>query len=155
MSQVYMLLQCRGKLSKSDGQETVMKQALAHQLTVTHNLPSAEDAAAATTEQQARASTPISLPPSRPSTPSPAQTGLSPDSSAQQASAQESGSTAAAETGQGRRGQPMSGQPAMQNAPGPTKNRSHQNRKQIPRGAQKDPLPQAATDSAGRFKGFE
>lgn len=153
----YCPIICRGALVNSaEGAEA--GKALMHQQAVAGSLPSAEDAAAATTEQQARASS--SAAPSAPasSTATPSQAG--------NGSAAVSNTPAASDNGSMHPGQHSSEpQPARQlpqaaqGNVGASRNSTSKARKQQPRGMRQANVatPQAASDSTppGRFQGFE
>ena len=148
----YFLVICRGKLVNSaEGAE--VGQALMYQQVIAGNLPSAEDAAAATTEQQTRASVPVA-PVSSTATPSQAGNG-----SAALLNTPVASDFWSMYPGQ-HNDEPQPAGQLPQFAPGhvgASRNSSSRPRKLPARAAQQASvaIPQAASDSAGRFRGFE
>lgn len=151
----------RGSLTESSGAEAAAReQALAQGVVLSKDTPSAEEAAAATIQQQALAAADAAHQVRPASSPAPTLTHAptTHDAASQHCQSQTLRGVQAQPPSQGQQARPSQAVPAKQAAQHAQqigRKKSHQNRRQLVPLADKAVSPQVASDSAGRFTGFE
>jgi len=150
----------RGSLTDSSGAEAAAReQALAQGVVLSKGTPSAE-AAAATIQQQALAAADAAhqVRPASSQAPTTTHAPTTPDAVSQPCQSQPVRAAKAQPSSQGqqaRQAQAVPAKQAVQHAQQIGRKKSHQNRRQLVSLADEAVSPQVASDSAGRFTGFE
>jgi len=151
----------RGSLTDSSGAEAAAReQALAQGVVFSKGTPSAEEAAAATTEQQALAAADAAhqVRPASSQAPTPTHAPTTHDAVSQHCQSQPLRAVKAQPSSQGqqaRQPQAVPAKQAVQHAQQMGRKKSHQNRRQLVSLADEAVNPKVASDSVGRFTGFE
>ena len=151
----------RGSLIDSSGAEAAAReQALAQGVVLSKGIPSAEEAAAATIQQQALAAAVAAhqVRPASSQAPTTTYAPTTPDAVSQPCQSQPVRAVKAQPSSQGqqaRQAQAVPAKQALQHAQQIGRKNSHQNRRQLVSLADEAVSPQVASDSAGRFTGFE
>lgn len=143
----------RGSFARSHAGPHIVKES-EQQQAIADNLPSAEDAAAATTEQQARASNSAIPRLTASNTASSAQAGSAPAAAPAPANSAHVTAKAVQDSSELQQTKQVS---QGGDIPNTRQGRSKLNRKQLIHSARTADVavPQAASDSSGRFRGFE
>lgn len=147
----------RGNSKPASGAKVAaLEQALALHVASTSNTPSAEDAAAATTEQQALAAADASSHLQSSSNQAEACAGRTAMCAAAEGQPSKPPAVRAASAEQhARQTKAAAAAQPKQHSQQTGRKKSNQNRKQLERGLNEAIAPQMASDSAGRFTGFE